>query len=254
MRIVNQLALIMAFVGGAFLIWGTFLAPEPQGFGSSPAPYDSSSFDVTNEGAPYDVSQPAIFHFPPPDEASFDEDFLAFRDRFKAAVDSRNLSRVLSMASKDVVVSFGGDAGHQALSALLNDPDAGEGYWFQLDDILSLPAASSSAGGYCVPYITCQDLPPEVGIIEPFETAFVIVPDASVYVAPDQSSEVVRTLSYDAVLLGSFLDDPDWAEIVVPGDGEGYILRKDFRMAVGFRAYFEEIDGAWKMSVFVAGD
>lgn len=259
MGFTDRFALVFALIGGSYLLWALFLVPD-QVFGP-----DDTLLGVDGAGTPeigyWDdaaaidaARQPAVFHFAPPSEADYDPTFLEYRQNLRAAVRSRATRRVLTMSHDDIGLSFGGDFGHETLRSWLDDPVVGSFYWQELEEILNLPAARAYGSGYCTPYIACAPLPPEVGIIDPFETAFVIVEAAPVYREPDEASQIVATYSYDAVLMGPYMDDPDWAEIVMPDGSAAYLRQSDFRMSVGYRALFDYIDGRWQMTMFLAGD
>lgn len=257
--------LVLAAIGG--LVWLYFLAPDGQKFGpladwiaqnenskTEQIDLDAVTEDAFNPADKYeDIEQPDVFHYPPPDETAFDPTFLAFRAELRAATMARDLDKVLALSSENIRLSLDGVSGREQWRALLADPEAGIGYWERIADAVHLPAAKADGPGYCAPYFACGNLPEGIAGIDPFDTVFIIAAEVPAYSAPDDQADVLMTFSYDVVKLGAYVDDPDWAEIVLPeGKGEGYIRRKDFRSGVGFHVTMEKIDGVWLVTSFLA--
>ena len=274
MRMLKRLAFSFASIGFVLFALATYL--DPQGFyalfetskeiatGKAAELGDVADVEATPEDGDnpdWQMSEADLqkviapnFKLLPPDEASFDAGFLSYRDSFREAIAKRDLAAVLSFTGSDVLLSFGGEQGRDRFGELLEEPDIGESYWLQLEDVLGFASAPSQGSGYCAPYLSCAELPEEAGEIDPFETAFIVREDAPVYASASEDTPVIERLSYDAVLLGPYLNDPTWAEIVLADGRSGFVNRDAFRMMVGYRAQFEKIDGTWQMMVFVAGD
>ena len=193
--------------------------------------------------------------FYPVDEAAKDPSLTAFRDSLLDAVSRRDVDFVVARTDPDIKLSFGDSYGREKLREWLTegrsaDLDA-EAMWEELKTVLSLGGVFTKHGEYCTPYVFCLDVP-GCPNCDPFETLFVVSEKAEAYAEPDGSAEVVATLSYDVLPIQENLYP--WFKVTLPGGGSGYVTGPSFRMAVDYRAFFEKRDGAWLMTIFIAGD
>lgn len=192
----------------------------------------------------------------PVDEAFRDPSFVDYRSRLLQAVRARDASVVVELAARDVMLSFGGDAGRDSLRRNLEGLETwqGEIYWTELQRVLELGGVFLEDGAFCSPYLACLDVPgcPDC---DPFETVFVTGADVAALAAPEAGARVVGRLSYDVLQLDSdAYAGEDWYPVLLPPGRRAFIAHTDARMAVDYRARFEMIGGRWRMSVFIAGD
>jgi len=189
----------------------------------------------------------------PVDEAAEDPAFLAFLDDLLAAIRRRDLEAVAAVASDDIKLSFGGSYGRATFREWLVEDDTGLGtsYWVELERAIGLGGVFEGPGSFCTPYVFCLDIP-DCDTCDPYETLIATSDRAPVYGSPDRSSEVVASLSYSVVRT---LDHGHpWQRIALPGGGTGYVTAPDFRSPIDYRARFENRDGRWLMTLFIAGD
>jgi hypothetical protein len=192
----------------------------------------------------------------PVDQASRDRSFVEYRDALLRAVRARDTGAVIELASQDILLSFGGDAGRESLRANLAGTEnwQGEAYWAELQRVLDLGGVFLEDGAFCSPYLACLDLPgcPDCDL---FETVFVTGRDIAARAAPDSAARIVARLSYDVLRMDAeAYSGKDWYPVHLPSGGRAFVSEADARMAVDYRARFEKIGGSWRMTVFIAGD
>jgi hypothetical protein len=267
MKYTTGIAICLAVLLVGLYTWG--ISTDPDGLGAlvrdSERPSDgavplasveanSQADDELTYGAlAAQVAQSDLFHLAPPEASDLDGDFMSFLSEMRSAVEARDIEAILSRSTSDIFLSFGSQGGHDVLRRLLSDPQAATSYWQELKAVLQLPAARGAEGLHCAPYFTCMNLPQEAGLIEPFDTAFIVSKDVSVFAEPDAAAAPLMKLSFDVVKVLEFAEDPDWVRIALPGGEAGYVRSSTFRTLFDFRASFEKIEGFWLMTSFVAG-
>lgn len=192
----------------------------------------------------------------PVDQASRDPSFVEYRDALLLAVRARDTGAVVELASHDIMLSFGGEAGRESLLGNLEGVDnwQGEAYWNELQRVLELGGVFLEDGAFCSPYLACLDLPgcPDC---DPFETVFVTGQGVAARAEPDSGARIVARLSYDVLRMDAeAYSGHDWYPVHLPSGGRAFVSEADARMAVDYRARFEKVDGVWHMTVFIAGD
>ncbi|TNE37316.1 MAG: SH3 domain-containing protein [Alphaproteobacteria bacterium] len=263
MRLLKGLALSFAVI--AAVVYGMAIYSDPDGFWESlqgerdlprgePKSLEAFVLQAVTPASEEALAPVQSFVLVPPSEDAFDAGFLAYRRELQQAVAGRNLEKVLSLVSADVLISQDGEQGRAELSALLEAPDAGEANWQELQDILALPSVAISGARYCAPYVACAPLPEGADDLEPFETVFAVKPKVSVRAAPSEDAEVVTVLSYQSVQLAAVLDDPQWAEVIVENGDTGFVARSDIRQMLGAKAEFAKEGGVWRMKSFQMED
>lgn len=192
----------------------------------------------------------------PMDQASRDSSFVEYRDALLRAVRVRDTGAVVDLASPDVMLSFGGDAGRESLRRNLEGIENWQGgaYWDELRRVLELGGVFFEDGAFCSPYLACLDVPgcPDC---DPFETVFVTGHDVAARAKPVSDARIVARLSYDVLRMDAeAYSGEDWYPVHLPAGGKAFVSETDARMAVDYRARFEKIGGNWRMTVFIAGD
>ncbi|UCH73396.1 MAG: SH3 domain-containing protein [Rhodospirillales bacterium] len=192
----------------------------------------------------------------PVDEAARDPSLIAYRKTLLQAVRARNSDAVAELASPDVMLSFGGDAGRESLRRNLEGFEnwQGEAYWSELQRVLELGGVFLDDGAFCTPYLACLDVPgcPEC---DPYETVFVTGENVAARAEPDLESRIVAQLSYDVLPLDvEAYSGEDWYPVRLATRRRAFVSEADARMAIDYRARFEKIGGRWHMTVFIAGD
>jgi hypothetical protein len=70
---------------------------------------------------------------------------------------------------------------------------------------------------------------------------------------PDMKAAVIKTVSYE-VLPIEYSQNMQWTTIKLGNGKKGYIATQYMRSPIDYRAYFDKVNGTWKLTAFVAGD
>lgn len=198
----------------------------------------------------------------PFDEAPQNPEFLAWRDALIAAVKRRDAEAVAAFAAPKILLSFGEDEGPETLVAWLNGSAdwQGEAYWRELEEVLTHGGAFNQQGGFDAPYWFAAEpaLPAEVD----WMTVFYIIGDkVRLRAGPGTNHKVLAELSYDIVVADNpehtLEDDADgrpWLYVRTFDGLEGWVALRYLRNGYSYRAGFEQQDGRWAMTYFLAGD
>lgn len=201
--------------------------------------------------------------FKPFDEAGQDPAFQAFRDDLLAAVKRRDLEAVVHVAAADILLSYGEDTGPERLREWLagqsSEVDAAY-LWGQLEDVLAHGGGWDQQGGFGAPYwfAGTPQLPDDT---DWYEVLYVVGEKVRMRAGAGTDKAVLGTASYEVV----FADDPDhvwetdgegkeWLYVRTTDNRKGWIRGDFLRGPFGYRAGFEQRDGRWKLTYFLAGD
>jgi hypothetical protein len=187
----------------------------------------------------------------PVDEAATRPDFFSFRAQLLADVARRDVKALLAVVHKDVKNSFGGIDGIDEFKTMWDVDSADSKVWETLATVLGLGGSFTADHQFTAPYVFSR-WPRGVPAYD-----FVAITGNGVRarVAPEPSSEVLASLSYDIVEpVDSTLAGDDWAAIRLPGGKLGFVAKRYVRSPIDYRAIFEKLDGRWQMSIFIAGD
>ncbi|MCP5086420.1 MAG: SH3 domain-containing protein [Rhodobacteraceae bacterium] len=200
----------------------------------------------------------------PRDEAARDPAFLAFLTRLQEAIHSRDLAYIVAQSSSDVLVSFGGNGGHDELREFFLVPEENyadeykhlaaetrEENWATFEETLTLGGVFTAPGTFVTPYIFAYDFPEKYDVF-----GILVVTGTSVLMrqAPDRDAPVLARLNY-AVVTGNEIDPVNgYAEVTLHDGAKGFVHVDYLRSPIDQRAIFRREDGEWKMEVLVAGD
>ncbi|MEQ9258350.1 MAG: hypothetical protein RIG84_04560 [Roseovarius sp.] len=200
----------------------------------------------------------------PVDEAGENTEFAAYRDVLLAAVVKRDVEAVLSMASEDVRLSFGGDGGQAALRAFLEvDPESfeparrheapamRERNWADLETVLRMGGRFDGAERFIAPYTFGAEMPEGV---DPFEVMYVTGSGVALRDRPIRFADVVGRLDHDVVRQVDWVSGTAYVEVALADGTQGFVHGEYLRAPVDYRAIFERREGAWKLVAFVAGE
>lgn len=198
----------------------------------------------------------------PFDEAGKDPGFQRFRDELLESVRQRDIDAVVAVAAPEIMLSFGGAEGPDTLRLWLSGEGdvEGEPLWLQLEDVLSHGGGFDQQGGFSAPYWFAAE-PPVPEDTDWYSLLYVVGDKVRMRAGPSTADAVLQAVSYEIV----FADDPQqmWATdaegkewlYVRTVDGRKGWIRNDFlRGPFGYRAGFEQRDGRWVMTYFLAGD
>jgi hypothetical protein len=100
--------------------------------------------------------------------------------------------------------------------------------------------------------------------LEAFKSLVIVGKTVQVHATSSRSSRVIATLSHDVV--GWVPDDRDpvmekvgvffypWRKVNLPDQRTGYVIGLYVRSPLDYRAAFNQVDGTWKLTLFLKGD
>lgn len=186
---------------------------------------------------------------PPVDECAADPSFVEFRERLRAATDRRDIDYLLSVIGDDIHASFGGHRGRADFIELWSLDRPGESeVWTALAETLRLGCKVSEDGTYVAPAFFLQTREGD----EAYDTYLAVSPGAPLRTAPRRDAAVLASLEWDVL---TWLNESEgWYEMRLADGRRGFVEAAHVRSLVDYRAFFERIDGRWRMTVFIAGD
>lgn len=262
----SVVAVLFLFLGSQFL-WNNDSSKRKQ-LASREEP---ASAKPTPEFVPpskeYTASQTTQIFVPkkllPVDEAAQDPSFLEFRTALRQAINRRDAQFLIGVLDKDIKLSFGGDWGVQRVIEMWNPYSPQSTIWKELGDVLRL-GGTFGYGHYprdtfWAPYVFGLS-----GQLDNFWDAVIVGNNVQVHAQPSSSSPVIAALSYDVVKLGPYDPNPvtekigefsyPWKRVRLADQRTGYVYGRYVRSPLDYRAAFNKIDGAWKLTAFVKGD
>lgn len=203
----------------------------------------------------------------PIDQGASDPSFNAFRAKLLAAVADRDIDAVVSAASEDIHLSFGGHNGRDDFRAfLVRDPatyfdeyryraaaDRVQ-YWTELERVLRLGGRFEGDGAdrsFMAPYSWGANIADD---LDPYTTAFITGDGVALRARPIRYAEVLIRLRHDVVSIVEGGDGTPYRKVRLADGTEGYVYQEYVQSLVGYRARFEQVDGRWQMTIFIAGD
>lgn len=198
------------------------------------------------------------------DQAKPGSSFYAFRQRLRQAVRDRDADFLRQIADPQIKLSFGLPITIEQLD--IDNPKAL--VWQHLERIINIG---------CVPYEAPTDVPSseawtcphvaEASVGDPFTDVYVVGTGVNVRSLPEANSAVVAVLSNEVVPFDSrgaerlsqqqvqgieTLDG--WKPVTTPEGIRGFVSSRYAYIPAGYRARFEQKQGQWKMTIFIAGD
>ena len=187
----------------------------------------------------------------PVDQASSVSDFFSFRAQLQIAVAKRDVEAVVSVLSKDVKLSFGGDAGVEDFKRMWKPGAPGSRLWETLAAVLSLGGTFGPADTFTAPYVFSawpQDK-------DAFTYVAAIGTGIRVRSSPSATSQTVGALDYSIVeLVGAPAAKAKWIQIRLGTGRTGFVGSKFLRSPIDYRINFAKVDGQWQIVSFLAGD
>jgi hypothetical protein len=234
--------------------------PAPAAAGRDAAPGVPGTTPQAAEAPQRDVPR-----LSPVDEGASDPEFRAYRERLLAAVRARDERALIALVAPDIFLSFGGgEQGAGAFRTTRKLWSRESEIWRELEEILTkggvFRVITEERRQFCAPYVFAS-FPEEY---DGFMNVAVTEPAAPLHAEPRDDSKVLATLAYEIVKPALFQPPelnhedehktPDWRKVETFDGITGYIRESAIRSPLGYRACFEPRDGAWAMTVYVAGD
>lgn len=194
----------------------------------------------------------------PKDEASKDPSFVAFRSKLISAAERKDVAYLLSIIDPKIKNGFGGRDGIANFKRDWKITSRNSRFWKEFLPVIKNGGAFENEGkSFMAPY-TFSNWPDDV---DGFEYHVIFGNDVNLRKMPDMKAEVVAKLSYNVVEIqpetvpkSGKSEYPGWWLVRTLGGLEGYVKKEYVRSHIDYRAGFDKIRGAWRMTFFVAGD
>jgi hypothetical protein len=199
---------------------------------------------------------------PPVDEGATDPSFKTFREQLLAAAKRRDKEFIFSISAPNIKYTFGRGDGLTDFKKYSGFSKPNDPVWGELIDVLTLGGTFKRTEDgkryFCTPYVFCRDSR-DIGKlngqnISPFDYVAILKPNTPIRQNPKTDAPVVEALSYDIVKYDRSYRNPTWAKITTPTGKSGYVLERDVRSPIDYRAFFAKVNGKWTMTLFIAGD
>ena len=210
-----------------------------------------AAFAVTavRASAPVDRLQPQ-------DEATQDPSFVVFRTQLQAIVQAKDVRGLRASLAEDITNNFGGGKGVGAFNNAWKLDNPQSAVWPVLAGVINIGGTFDSKAVFTAPYVSAK----WPGALGKFDFVAVTSADAVIRKAPDAGSAVVRKLDHDIleVIQSDSMPQheagPDnWAEVKDRMGNRGFILVRDVRSPLDFRATFEKRKGKWVITSLMSG-
>lgn len=198
------------------------------------------------------------------DQAKPGSAFYEFRERLRQAVRDRDAAFIRQIADPQIQLTFGRPITIEELE--IDNPQAI--VWQHLERIINTgctpheaPAEAPVMDAWTCPHVA------EASLGDPFTDIYIVGSSVNVRAEPKASSPVIAVLSHEVVQFDAKgaerLSDQQrqvmqtvegWQPVITPEGKRGYVSSRYAYIPAGYRARFEQKQGAWKMTVFIAGD
>lgn len=193
----------------------------------------------------------------PMDEGPRDASFLKFRNDFKAIIARKDATALMKIIVPNIQNSFGGDNGAANFKKMWKPANAKSDIWPVLKLVLDMGGNFDSKTEFSAPYVFSA-FPSD---IDGFEAVVVTADNSELRDKPKADAAVVRTLDHDILTLKNGAKKlqheagpDDWLEVTDAAGKHGFVLQRDVRSPIDFRAGFKKIKGRWRMIDLVVGD
>jgi hypothetical protein len=194
---------------------------------------------------------PSVPQLLPVDEAPRRPDFLAFRQELQAIVERRDVPALLKVLDPNIKVSFGGGDGIDGFKKKWKLDSNQSDVWNELGWVLAHGGTFEETDAFRAPYVYSRW--PEK--FDPFEHVAVVGSQVRIRSAAAKDAPIIETLTYAIVQLDLESDSQgQWTAIKLTNGRAGFVASQLLRSPVDYRAFFNRVDGRWRMTAFVAGD
>lgn len=198
-----------------------------------------------------------VLRLAPTDEGQRDTSFLTFRNGLKIIIARRDVKALMRIVAPNIKNSFGGDDGAANFRKMWKPAAARSDIWPVLALMIGMGGRFENKTTFVAPYVH-SNFPDD---LDGFETIVVTDKDAVMRVRPRADAAVVRTLAYDILTIVKPSDKlqheagpDDWLEVSDAQGKRGFVLQRQLRSPIDFRAVFEKRKARWRMTDLVVGD
>lgn len=205
------------------------------------------------------------------DSAQPGSSFYEFRKDLQQAVKLRQAGFIRAIASPDLHLDFG--LGLDLRDLEINNPNSL--FWKHLERVIHAPAVpriGSPTDGMGKPQEWACPAISEVEHLgdyayDPYTDIFMIGTSINVRQTPGMNGKVISSLSNEVVKVDSrgfsqlseiqqqlLETNEGWRPIITPSGKRGFVSSRYAFSPIGYRAFFEQKNQKWYMTVFVSGD
>lgn len=193
----------------------------------------------------------------PWDEGPSDAKFLKFRNELKSIIARKDASALFTLLASDIKIDFGGFGGGPEFHKLWKPFDPNSPVWPALSLVVEQGGNFDAPVRFSAPY-AYSAFPSD---LDGMDKVVVTTEGAVMRAKADASSTTVRTLDHDILTVVGAAPKPqheagdnDWVEVKDAKGLSGFVLARDVRSPLDYRAYFEVRKGKWVITMFLAGD
>ncbi len=191
------------------------------------------------------------------DEGPQDASFLKFRNELKQTIARKDASALFKVLASDIKIDFGGFGGGPEFHKMWKPYDKDSKVWAALSLVVEGGGNFDAPVQFSAPYVSSA-FPSD---LDAFEHLVVTADDAVMRAAPNANAPVVRKLDLDILTIVKSASKPqheagpnDWSEVKDAKGVQGFVLDRDVRSPLDYRALFVKQKGRWVITSFLAGD
>jgi hypothetical protein len=191
------------------------------------------------------------------DEGPQDASFLKFRNDLKQVIVRKDASALFKVLASDIKIDFGGFGGGPEFHKMWKPYDKDSKVWAALSLVVEGGGNFDAPVQFSAPYVSSA-FPSD---LDAFEHLVVTADDAVLRAAPNANATVVRKLDLDILTIVKSASKPqheagpnDWSEVKDAKGVQGFVLDRDVRSPLDYRALFVKQKGRWVITSFLAGD
>ncbi|HEY9627856.1 MAG TPA: hypothetical protein V6C84_11190 [Coleofasciculaceae cyanobacterium] len=256
----------------------TSVNPPPLGYPAAqqsspvtdPAENADQSTSPIAQSPAQSASQPAAQATPYPrrlyrlrDQVPANSPFHQFRERLKQAIRDRDAEFIAAIADPEIKTTFGLPVPFSSLD--FDNPNSLS--WKRLERIIDIGCTPYEApAGVEIDAYQCPHVS-QASLGDPFSDVYIVGENVQVRAQPRADSPVIDAVSDEVVNadpaeLARLTQQQQqeqqtvegWQPIVTSTGQRGYVSSRYAYYPAGYRARFEQQQGDWKMTVFIAGD
>jgi hypothetical protein len=191
------------------------------------------------------------------DEGPRDASFQKFRNDLKNVIARKDASALFKVLASDIKIDFGGFGGGPEFHKMWKPYDKDTKVWAALSLVVEGGGNFDAPVQFSAPYVSSA-FPSD---LDAFEHLVVTADDAVMRAAPKPDAAIVRKLDLDILTIVNSASKPqheagpdDWSEVKDAKGAHGFVLDRDVRSPLDYRALFVKQKGRWVIASFLAGD
>jgi hypothetical protein len=191
------------------------------------------------------------------DEGPQDASFLKFRNELKGVIARKDASALFKHLASDIKIDFGGFGGGPEFHKKWKPYDKDTKVWAALSLVVDGGGNFDAPVQFSAPYVSSA-FPSD---LDAFEHLVVTADGAVMRSAPKADAPVVRKLDLDILTIVNTQSKPqheagpdDWSEVKDAKGVQGFVMDRDVRSPLDYRALFVKQKGRWVIASFLAGD